>query len=276
MNRPAPMSQPNYEIVAGRVQTRSLEVHVVDHCNLRCRACCSLSPVLPKWFIDPADLERDLRRAGGVLAPRFLKLVGGEPTLHPALDECLAVARSAALAPIVSVTTNGFLLPRASERFWRLTQALTVSLYPEPRLPDETIALIEERAARHAIPVNWKRQDEFVEMDLDEPRADPSVTQAVYEDCWLRRRCHIVSRGRFYTCTRPPHFATFHGSGAGFEADGFELGDAPDTAERLRGYLLRSAPMKACSQCQGGQAPARPHRQLSKAELQAALLRRHA
>src|ERR1044071_130474 len=153
------MFQPTYQIISGRVQTRSLEVHIVDHCNLKCWGCCSLSPLLPRWCIDPADLEEDLQKARRVVSPHYLKLVGGEPTLHPAIDDCLAIARRVAIAPIVSVTTNGFLLPRASERFWQLIQALTVSLYPNPRLPDDTISFIQKRADEAGIPVNWKRQD---------------------------------------------------------------------------------------------------------------------
>src|SRR5262245_25034557 len=134
------MRNGEYEIVEGRVQTRSLEVHIVDHCNLRCWGCCSLSPYLPKWRITSADLERDLRLARRVFAPQIFKLVGGEPLLHPDIDACLDIARQSGIAPVVSVTTNGFLLPRVSERFWQLTQALTVSLYPKPILPPETIA----------------------------------------------------------------------------------------------------------------------------------------
>src|SRR5579864_7318605 len=173
----------HYKFRDGRVATRSLESHVVDHCNLRCWGCCSLSPYLPKWCIDPADLERDLRLAKRALAPKFFKLVGGEPLLHPDLDECLAVSRQVGIAPIVSVTTTGFLLPRSSERFWQLVQALTISLYPQPVLPAETIAYIKSRAAENSITINWKRQDEFVDMDLDGKREDTSFTQNIYDEC---------------------------------------------------------------------------------------------
>lgn len=261
------MSNGQYELVEGRVQTRSLEVHIVDHCNLRCWGCCSLSPYLPKWCIDPADLERDLQLARRAIAPQYFKLVGGEPLLHPALDECLKVARRARIAPVVSITTNGFLLPRASNQFWQLAQALTVSLYPYPRLPAETVALIERRATEHGIAVNWKRQDQFVDMDLDAPRSHAEVTQRIYNDCWLRRRCHILSKGRFFTCTRPPHFETFYGSRSGFLDDGIALNGVPDMATRLLAYLQRPEPLKACSQCQGGSAPLQPHRQMALREI---------
>ena len=269
------MSQPSYEIVSGRVQTRSLEVHIVDHCNLRCWGCCSLSPYLPRWCIDPAELERDLQRARRFVAPHFLKLVGGEPTLHPALDDCLAIARRVVIAPVVSVTTNGLLLPRTSERFWELAQALTISLYPVPPLPEDTISWIKRRAEERGIPINWKRQDEFVDMDHHGPRDEAEATQRIYDHCWLRNRCHIVSKGRFFTCTRPPHFETLHGAGSGFLDDGIALEDKPDMAERLRTYLQRPAPLKACARCNGGSAPGQSHRQMSPAETKAtaALLR---
>lgn len=269
------MSQPDYPLVAGRVRTRSLEIHIVDHCNLRCHACCSLSPYLPKWTINPADLAHDLELARHALSPQYLKLVGGEPLLHPALDECLDIARRSDVAPVVSVTTNGFLLPRMTDRFWLRVQALTISLYPQPPLPAETIALIKKRAAGHGIPINWKKQDEFVQMDLAEPRTDAALNEEIYAGCWLRRRCHIVSQGRFYTCTRPPHFETFFGQGSGFLDDGLVLDTQPDMASRLRNYLQRPEPLRACSLCRGGNAPSEPNRQMPAGEIQTAVRERH-
>src|SRR2546429_6408003 len=96
-----------YPIIAGRLQTRSLEAHITDHCNLKCRQCCSLSPFLPPYNVAPEELRRDLLLARRVLAPRIFKLVRGEPLLHPQLLDCLPVVRESRVAPIVSITTNG-------------------------------------------------------------------------------------------------------------------------------------------------------------------------
>jgi GTP 3',8-cyclase len=261
------MPQPNYQIVAGRVQTRSLEVHIVDHCNLRCHACCSLSPYLPKWTVPLTDFERDLRAAKTSIAPSMLKLVGGEPLLHPEIDECLRIARRQQVAPIVSVTTNAILLPRMSEVFWQLVQALTISLYPLPKLPEATIHLAKTKAAAHGIPINWKQQDSFVQMDLDTRREDDDETLAIYRECWLRRRCHLIRNGRFYTCTRPPHLATFYEDENRFVDDGFPLHEGESAADALRAYLQRDEPLEACALCRGGDAAAAPHRQMSPAEM---------
>src|ERR1043166_7509040 len=109
-------------------------------------------------------------------------------------------------------------------------------------------------------------------MDRDEPCADATLTQRIYEDCWLRRRCHVLSQGRFFTCTRPPHFETFYGRGAGFLDDGLQLEERPDMAERLLAYLRRPEPLRACSLCRGGKASSRPHRQMRRAEIKETLV----
>lgn len=249
-----------FPIFEGRVQTRSLETHIVDHCNLRCAACCSLSPHLPQWQVEPADLKEELRLARKALAPTWLKLVGGEPLLHSRLIECLDIAKAANIATIVSLTTNGFLLPRQPDAFWQKLDALTVSLYPNPKLPIATIRLIEEKATQHGVRLNWKKQDRFVQMDREERCADDSENKAIWEACWLRRRCHMIRDGRFYACTRPAHFGKLLDED--FTGDGILLRDGEGLAEEIQAYLQRSEPLAACALCLGGNAPEAEHRQL--------------
>ena len=76
-----------------RLVVATKDWHSADHCNLRCDGCCSLSPYLPKWYIEPEDLRRDLALARRSLAPTWFKLVGGEPLPHPELVQCLRIAR---------------------------------------------------------------------------------------------------------------------------------------------------------------------------------------
>jgi len=89
------------------VVTRSLEVNLVDHCNIRCWGCCALSPMLNESTLPPALLQRDLEVAKTCLQPTYLKMVGGEPLLHPQLIECLTVAKTSGVSNILSMTTNG-------------------------------------------------------------------------------------------------------------------------------------------------------------------------
>lgn len=253
-----------FPIRDGRVVTRSLETHIVDHCNLRCASCCSLSPHLPKWEVEPAQMADELRLARRALSPTWLKLVGGEPLLHSRLIECLRVAKAADMAPIVSLTTNGWLLPRQPDEMWELLDAMTISLYPQPPLPEATIALVEQKAAQFQVKLNWKRQDRFVQMDRGTECIDVAANGANWAACWLRRRCHMIREGVFHACTRPAHFGTL--LGRDFTGDGVRLHEGPELAREIQRYLQRAKPLAACALCLGGDAGEAPHRMLAPGE----------
>jgi hypothetical protein len=257
----------HYRILDGRLQTRSLEVHLTDHCNLKCRQCCSLSPFLPPYSVEPERLRRDLALARRVLAPGIFKLVGGEPLLHPRLTDCLRIARASEIAPILSITTNGLLLGKMSGEFWQLLDAMTLSLYPQPRLSDDLMQTIQSRTREHGIALNIKVQDQFQHMTLDEPREDAEETRTIFQMCWLRERCHMLREGRFYLCTRPAHFDTFYHTESFSEHDGVVLDEGPDLPQRLAAYLESEVPLKSCALCMGGVGRLFPHRQLTRLEV---------
>jgi GTP 3',8-cyclase len=265
---PPPMER-QYRVQSGRIQTRSLEAHIVDHCNLTCAECCSLSPLLPAWLADPESLTKDLAKAAKLLAPRVFKLVGGEPLLHPALVDILRRVRHTGIAPEVSITTNGLLLGRMPDAFWEQVDALTISIYPKPRLATDLVARIETQAVRFNVRLNWKVQDSFVRMTREEVSTDNADVQRIYNDCWIRERCHMIRDGIFYTCTRPAHFHTLHRGRDDFRSDGIGLRDDVGMLEDLLAYLQREQPLKACFHCYGGAARMEPHRLMTHAEVEA-------
>lgn len=247
-----------YVVENGRVRTRSLEIHLVDHCNLRCKGCCTLSPFLRERFVDPERMRADLALARRVLRPEFLKLTGGEPLLHPRIVECIRVAKASEVASTVSVTTNGILLPRMSDEFWSELDHLTLSLYPGIRVAE---GIVRAKCSEHGVELRIKRQDEFEDLTLDAPRADEAVTWDVYSRCWMKRRCHLLRDGVFYMCTRPPHFAAaFRAPGL---SDGVTLHEGPGLLQDVLWYLEREEPLDSCRRCWGGLGRRFPHAQLT-------------
>lgn len=256
-----------YEVSDGRILTWALEAHVVDHCNLRCANCCTLSPELPARFLDPDELGRDLERAAVALRPHVFKLTGGEPLLHPELLGCLDAVRASGISEHLSVTTNGLLLPSMPDRFYQRIDRLTVSHYSSVPLPEAVLARTVERCERHGVLLFVKAIDRFQRMDAVPAHAERTVVAAVFESCWLRVRCHMLHRGRFYACTRPPHLANrlaSHGVAHGIgEDDGVDLDD-PRLLARLRAYLGREEPLAACRFCLGASGGWDEHRQLPR------------
>lgn len=91
-----------------------LEHHIVDHCNLKCAGCSHFSCLAEPWFEDIQDFTRDF----DVLAQKTnqnvgcIRLMGGEPLLHPNYKEFLIIARQLFPYSNIQIVTNGILLPK--------------------------------------------------------------------------------------------------------------------------------------------------------------------
>ncbi len=257
-----------YKIVEGRVQTRALEYHIIDHCNLRCNQCCSYSPFLKSWLCKPDQFETDLLRVKNCVQPTFLKIVGGEPLLHPDLPQLLEIAHKVGIAPKISVTTNGHLLDRLPEDSWKSFQMLTVSVYPDPQLGNEKIRWINAKAKENNITVSWKIQDKFVNLNR-ETVATYEEAKETYQGCWIHHRCNSIKGGRFYSCTRPQYLQKLAVNSEVFLEDGVELAAYDDETLPLvvLKHLQSSEPIRACFVCKGGQSSLDTQRQLSPSEV---------
>ena len=78
--------------------------------------------------------------------PDLFKIAGGEPTLHPEIDEIIKVIKRYKIANQVRVVSNGLLIHRMSEYFWQEIDQLT-ALYPRAFLQftdDNLLANIRE------------------------------------------------------------------------------------------------------------------------------------
>ncbi len=106
----------SYVVKNGKLHTHGVEVNVSHHCNLSCRGCAHLSPVMAKQYASPEQILRDLSVLAKHMQADHVRLLGGEPLLHPRLTEVIAAARQSALAGRIRVVTNGILL-------WRMTDA---------------------------------------------------------------------------------------------------------------------------------------------------------
>ncbi|MBS2015550.1 MAG: 4Fe-4S cluster-binding domain-containing protein [Deltaproteobacteria bacterium] len=260
-----------YPIEGGAISVHSIEVHVTDHCNLRCAGCCVLSPLMKRAFLAPATLARDLSWAKPILRPSMLKLTGGEPLLSPEVVELARLAKESGIAPVVSLTTNGTLAARAPDALFELLDAMTVSVYPGVGIDEASLASLHERAARFGVRVNEKRQTDFQAMTLAR-RADDATVVRVFETCWLRHRCHTLRDGVLYACSRPPSMDVLEGAcGATLSSDGVSLEPRPGVAEEVQALLERDRPLASCGRCAGGQGAFFQYRSLTRAEIAAGI-----
>ncbi len=253
-------------IDAGRVQSEALEVNAVSHCNIRCRWCSHASPDSSPGFAAEEVVANDLTALARWMHVEHVRVLGGEPLLHPRLESLISAVRRTGVADSVRVLTNGLALQAVSDSFWRLVDEVHVSVYPGTalmikRLLPETRA----RAERHGTALVVKHFDHF-RVSYRAPDGDRALTGRVYRTCQIANvwRCLTVDAGRLYRC---PQSAYLLGSPRGpqrSQAMGVDYLDISTitSAHQVRVWLLRPAPLQSCASCAGSAGARMPHQQM--------------
>ena len=177
-----------------------LDVHVTDHCNLNCRGCEHYSSISDPVFADMDATVRDLER----LAELFdgieqLYLLGGEPLLHPQIEEFVRQTRRVFPRTRLYVMTNGILVTRMPESFWQTLHEQRTTLLCDSYPINIDHGKIDELGAKHGVTVEWmKPADEFFKIPLDTSAScDPAQS---FDRCRGLSNCAIVRDGRLYPC----------------------------------------------------------------------------
>jgi organic radical activating enzyme len=262
-----------YRVKDGRVLNRAFVVNVTEHCNLRCRSCAHLSPVLPKHFVDPGALCSDLTALSQSYHVSVLKILGGEPLLHPDLPDVLLAARGSQVADRLEIWTNGLLLPRMDRRAWEAVDSIRISLYPGRSLKQDKLDACLDLARQHNVSLRYKHYQAFQESYSEQGTDDAELVQRIYTTCNSahRWRCHTVANGWFFKCVQsymiPKGMAL--GEQASY-ANGIQIEDSPEFRDRLLSYLTSPDPLPACRNCLGSAGRYVEHQQVRRQEFRPA------
>ena len=250
-----------------KVIRQSVEYNLTEHCNLTCYGCGHASPLLPKKFASLEDFSSDFEALSAAFHSVEVRILGGEPLLHPQLLDFLAEARRVGVADEVVVYTNGVLLHQAPKEFYRRIDQLVISSYPgvHRRLDDGRCA---DLCRDHGVKLLILGIDKFQNNTVNSRITDQGLVDAIYRTCNQREDCHTVYEGRFYKCPVGCFTAARLALiGEAFEEgpdDGVSLHRNPDLRAQLEQYLADPNPMAACSYCLGSLGPDVPHRQLNR------------
>ena len=226
-------------------------MHVTDHCNLNCKGCEHYSSISEPVFADLGETVRDLER----LAELFdgieqIYLLGGEPLLHPQIEEFVREARRIFPATRLYVMTNGVLVTRMPESFWRTLHEQRTTLLADDYPINIDRAKIDALGREHGVTVEWmKSADEFFKIPLDiSASADPARS---FDRCRGLSNCAIVRDGRLYPCA---HIAYADIPAKKFELEGIlptekdSIGIHGDvTGDEVVDFLMTPVPW--CAHC---------------------------
>jgi organic radical activating enzyme len=256
-------------VVDGRVFNQRCEINVAEHCNLSCRSCSHLSPVVPKSFADPDVVARDLTALARSYRTHFVRLLGGEPLLHPDLQSVIGAVRASRVGDVVVVVTNGLLLPRMDDAFWGSVDAVEVSVYPGRELRADARARCIDTARRHGVAIRFRACNEFQESYSEKGTDDAGLIERIYTTCNVahRWRCHNVVNGWFFRCPQAHYIPRVLAEDEdAAHVDGIRIEDDRSFGARLLAYLQSPEPLAACANCLGTAGKYAPHEQVRRVE----------
>ena len=185
-----------------------LEIHLVDHCNLNCKGCSHFSPLSPKWFIELDSFEAQLLQLKKILNTiGLLRLMGGEPLLHPELRTLINVARSIFPDSRIALVTNGLLLPLLKIEDYNcfVINGIEVHLtkYPSKKQKIRKYKRIFKK---------FKIKNEIVYTNTFYKRFSLESSQQTinsFDICQQHKFCPAIKDGRIYQCSGLAYLNTF-------------------------------------------------------------------
>lgn len=108
-----------------------LVVNILDHCNLRCKGCDHFACIADEYFVSPQIIHNDLDRLAEIFHGDYIMkiaIMGGEPLLHPNLLDIIKDVRSHFPHTMIRLTTNGLLLLKQSQEFWKVCRENSVTI----------------------------------------------------------------------------------------------------------------------------------------------------
>lgn len=222
---------------------RELEISITSRCTLACADCGFLVPEQPEpYMVDPTaeignaldSLYKAKVRVGS------LAILGGEPTINGELLEgVLSRVSAGGIAERVEVVTNG-LTPRGlTKKSLRNINRLSVSVY----------GLSERFISRYRAWISLVAPHVELIFRMNEDGWDPWVmerevsakrAQTMFDDCWYRRHCTTVERGRLFVCSRIAKLAR--------DDEGLEI--SPETTlNDVTQYMTQPGFLPSCKTC---------------------------
>lgn len=181
-----------------------IEYHLVDSCNLNCAGCSHYSSLIDEKTIVPLEfIIKDLTilkdKVGDNL--KWLRLLGGEPLLHPDICGCLIKIRELFSKTQISLVTNGILLTSMDQEFYDICLDCNIEIaITDYRIVKNLSSIMFGmhksgiRTRHYSNPNIWHYQH----IRLIEGRID------CLEKCPYKNACNNYRDGKIYLC---PHIA---------------------------------------------------------------------
>jgi len=204
------------------------DVHVTDNCNLHCAGCLHFSSLCNgEEYLDIKAYEKDCERISRLTNGKIadIRLLGGEPLLHPDINSFLTITRSyfpelniSEQTGVIELVTNGILLHKQPDDFWKICNKnnirIVISEYPV-NIKAETI---KEKAKQFNVELKMNSEkikfkeggsaNHWVKIPIDINGLQNYKKN--FGRCSFAGTCFQLVKGKIYKCARIPYVNYFN------------------------------------------------------------------
>jgi len=247
------MTHFKYQKIIEPIRTSGFlfEVHLTEHCNLNCKGCSHFSPLAEKEFMDVEVFERDMARMAKLFDNneiQRIRLLGGEPLLHPQVNEFIEIA--AFYFPNIwrELVTNGLLLPDMSDSFWETCRATGTSIYISHYPVSLNYAMLEKKANKKGIGIITEPKQSFRKDVYDVSGSQDELLS--HSSCFLFGNCCQLNNGRFFPCSISAYFHHFNSYfNLGISLSDDNCLDIYKARSKEEFFRLITTPVPCCKYC---------------------------
>lgn len=235
----------------------SFQIHLVDHCDLKCACCNHFSPLVTEnFYLTKEIFERDVRRMSELTAGDVaeIHLLGGEPLLHPHICEFPPIIRDYFPKTNIDFTTNGLKLLTMPKTFFNVCREYQISIWITRYPVSFDYSAVAERLKNENLNFKFTNSGNSVEIPKEMVKV-PLVLKGNQDAELTFEHCNIctsypVRDGKIYVCP-PSAYVDFFNSYFGESLPGpevngvdlFSVNDLPELLEKL------SQPAALCAYC---------------------------
>lgn len=188
------------------------QIHITDHCNLKCRGCYHFSSLANESYLSLEEFEKDIKRLSELFngkAERIL-LLGGEPLLHPDVERFFYIARKYFPQGTLQLLTNGLLLLKMRSDFYNSARENNVEVW----VTKYPVAFDYEKAEGYAnsfgVDIHYFNKEPVRTLGhqpLDINGGQNGRENFIY--CYRANECIDLKHGRMYPCIIPAEIKPF-------------------------------------------------------------------
>jgi hypothetical protein len=193
---------------------QKLETHCTHLCNLNCAGCTHYSNHHHGTHVPVDYADEQMKMWNKLLFTKRFGILGGEPALHPNLPQFIEMTRKNWPKSVISVVSNGLLLPKLHPDLGKTLQRNKCVLvlnqhYDSPEFSaqfEESARIIKGWSKKYEIPISLRKSFKIWRLqylgfgDNMMPFTDNDAITS-WKNC-PAKRCFVLFEGKIWKC--PP------------------------------------------------------------------------